>query len=180
MPRRATRSRSSRDICGTARDGCRSVSAPITRGRSAICPPPDRLRSVSVVAGRGRGRARVAPRPDVSVTSSRAGSGVWVSLRAVARRRLVRRPLPGVPRMPTHAPRHPCAAWTPGDANRLHVARSLRDGRGVAGGGMQRDELLTVDQVLDELAVARRTFTRWRDLAERAALWLRARVDDIA
>ena len=29
---------------------------------------------------------------------------------------------------------------------------------------MQRDELLTVDQVLDELAVARRTFSRWRAL----------------
>lgn len=29
---------------------------------------------------------------------------------------------------------------------------------------MQRDELLTVEQVLKELSVARRTFTRWRAL----------------
>jgi predicted site-specific integrase-resolvase len=29
---------------------------------------------------------------------------------------------------------------------------------------MQRDELPTVAQVLDELAVARRTFSRWRAL----------------
>jgi predicted DNA-binding transcriptional regulator AlpA len=32
------------------------------------------------------------------------------------------------------------------------------------GAAMQRDELLTVDQVLEELAVARRTFARWRSL----------------
>jgi predicted DNA-binding transcriptional regulator AlpA len=62
---------------------------------------------------------------------------------------------------------------------------------------MQRDELLTVEQVLDQLGVARRTFARWRALGRapqciklpngelrvwRSELlsWLRSRTEDVA
>jgi hypothetical protein len=55
---------------------------------------------------------------------------------------------------------------TPSPVRRLVRAGDIRDcasgERRATGGAVQRNELLTVDQVLDELAVARRTFTRWR------------------
>jgi predicted DNA-binding transcriptional regulator AlpA len=93
------------------------------------------------------------------------------------------------------------ASLTPNPLHRLvrtgGVKNCASGERITTGEAVQRDELLTVDQVLDELAVARRTFTRWRSLGRaprcirlpngelriwRSELvsWLRSRTEDVA
>jgi predicted DNA-binding transcriptional regulator AlpA len=167
MPRKATESRSSRDIRGTV-----SRSSPHQLLIEAYSRPPSAnsggpRRNDIVACGLG-GR-----RTDVRATGLSAPNSPYVaSLTPIPLRRLVR-------------------------AGAGDVTNCASGERITTGEAVQRDELLTVDQVLDELAVARRTFTRWRSLGRaprcirlpngelrvwRSELvsWLRSRTEDVA
>lgn len=166
MPRKATESRSSRDIRGTASRSSATHFVLI----GAYSRPPN-------------GHPGGARRYD---GVDRGLGGRTTGVRAAAR----------------SAPNGPyVASLTPSRVRRLVRAAEVSDcasgERRTTGGAVQRDELLTVDQVLDELAVARRTFTRWRSLGRaprciklpngelriwRSELvsWLRTRTEDVA